>query len=241
MKNILSLLTFLFLCTELQAQEKTWLERPVDFSQIREVVNTYHMFDGTGNKVGSMIYGTSFEDGHLVVRDTSQFDDGSVYETIEYQFDTSEFVMKKAAIDMKTTQATLDIDLVQEDGRTRGNYGLTRDTTIRNFPIDSAYEYDVFRGEIYLLLNSLRLQKDDTLYPNALVPTSMNISKGQISLVGEESISTALGTFDCDVVWLKADGVMPDNKIWIRKETPRTMVKFYIPGMELHIELVDQH
>ena len=241
MKNILSLLTFLFLCTELQAQEKTWLDQPVDLSQIRKVVNTYHMFDGKGDKVGSMIYATSFEDGHLVVRDTSQFDDGSVYETIEYHFDTSEFVMKQAGIDMKTTQATLDIDLVQEDGRTRGNYGLTRDTTIRNFPIDSAYEYDVFRGEIYLLLNSLRLQKGDTLYLNALVPTSMNISRGQISLVGDESISTALGTFDCDVVWLKADGVMPDNKIWIRKETPRTMVKFYIPGMELHIELVDQH
>ncbi len=241
MKNALFLLTFLLLCTELQAQEKTWLDRPVDFSQIREVVNTYHMFDGAGNKVGSMIYATSFENGRLLVRDTSQFDDGSVYETIEYHFDTSEFVMKKAGIDMKTIQATLDIDLVQEDGRTRGNYGLIRDTTIRNFPIDSAYEYDVFRGEIYLLLNGLNLEKDDTLYMKALVPTSMNISKGQISLVGEESISTALGTFDCDVVWLRADGVMPDNKIWIRKETPRTMVKFYIPGMELHIELVDQH
>ncbi len=231
---------FLFSFNELKAQEKTWLGRQLDFNQIREVVNTYHMFDGTRNKLGSMIYGISFENGRLVVRDTSQFDDGSVYETVEYHFDTSEFIMKQAWIDMKTIQATLDIDLIQEGGRTKGNYRLTQDTTIRNFPIDSAYEYDVFRGEIYMLLHGLQLKKDDTLYLNALVPTSMNISGGWISLVGEEWVSTALGTFDCDVVWLKADGVMPDNKIWIRKETPRTVVKFYVPGMELHIELVDQ-
>lgn len=216
---------------------KTWLDQPIDFYQIQEVVNTYHMFDSTDTKVGSMIFGFSFEDGFLVARDTSQFDDGSVYETAEFTLDTSSFKMKKLAIDMKTAQASIDIDLNQTDKIT-GTYILSRDTLSNEYPIDSAYQHDVIRGELYMLFYTLQLKENDSISFKVLAPTSMAISEASLSHEGTEKIETAAGSFQCDVLWLKSDGIMPSNKIWISKSEPRKVVKFYVPGPEFAIELV---
>ena len=220
--------------------EKTWQNQPIDFTQLQEVVNTYHMFDSTDTKVGSMVFGFSFENGMLVARDTSQFDDGSVYETAELTFDTSTFKMKKVVIDLATPRASLDIDLRNEDGSVKGSYVIKQDTISRPIQIDSAYQFTTFREEIYILTHTLNLKSGDTVSLDALVPTSMTISKGQLIHSGEETIETSNGLVACDVIWLKADGRMPDNKIWISKTSPRKVVKFYVPGAELDIELVSQ-
>ncbi|WP_420577581.1 hypothetical protein [Ekhidna sp.] len=226
--------------TQEKVIEKSWQGQPIDFSQIREVVNAYHMFDSTETKVGSMVFGFSFENGMLVARDTSQFDNGSVYETAVLTFDTSDFQMKEVSIDMKTPRATLDIDLRKEDERVIGSYVIKQDTINNPFEIDSAYQFTTFREEIYVLAHSLNLKSEDTVSFDALVPTSMSVSQAQLMYSGEETIETANGMVTCDAIWLKADGKMPDNKIWISKTSPRTIVKFYVPGPGLNIELVSQ-
>jgi len=221
--------------------EKKWLGQSIDFSQLKEVTNTYFMYDSTGTKVGSMIFGISFENGFLVARDTSQFDDGSVYETGEFTFDTIDFRMKKLSTDMRTSSATLDIDLRREDDKVKGTYMLTRDTTTRIFDIDSAYQFTNFREEIYILAHALLIQSQDSITVQSLVSTNnMAVSTGLLTHSGIETIETWNGMEACDVIWLRADGKMPDNKIWVIKKYPRTIVKFYVPGAELNIVLKNQ-
>ncbi len=198
------------------------------------------MYDSTDSKVGSMVYGFSFENSMLVARDTSQFDDGSVYETAEFGLDTSDFELKTVSIDFSTQQAVLDIDLIQSEGKVKGNYVIMRDTLVTEFPFDSAYQHDVFRSELYMLFHTLKMNEGDSISFAALAPTSMAISLVSLSYDGSETITTKAGTFDCDVLWLRTDGKMPNNKVWISKVYPRKVIKFYVPGPELDIELVSQ-
>ncbi|MEP1095141.1 MAG: hypothetical protein ABJG78_08525 [Cyclobacteriaceae bacterium] len=218
--------------------DKKWLGRSVNFEDIIPAVNTYHMFDSTHTKVGSMIFGTYFEDGMLVSRDTSQFDDGSVYETASFALDTGTFTLRKLNIEMIFTAAKLNVDLEKSTGKVVGDYKITRDTAVNINPIDSAYVYDVFREELYMLMHTLNFSGSDSINFSTLVPTSMSLAKAGITYHGEETIEVSTGEYQCDVIWLKADGTMPDNKIWIRKDAPRKIIKFYVPGPELEIELV---
>lgn len=218
----------------------TWQGVPVDFSQIREVINTYHMFDSTNTKVGSMVFGFSFEDGMLVVRDTSQFDNGSVYETAKLTFDTADFQMRRVTINMKTPKSSLDIDLQKNNEKVIGSYVITQNTTTSSFEIDSAYQFSAFREEIYMLIHAISLKQNDMLSLKSLVSTSMSVSDVQLIHSGTETIETLNSQQVCAVIWLKADGKMPNNKIWISKSSPRTIVKFYVPGPELTIELASQ-
>jgi len=220
------------------AIQKEWLGQQVDFGSLQEVVNTYHMYDSTEEKVGSMIFDVYFEKGQLVARDTSQFDDGSVYETAELHLDTSDFVMKQVQINMSTARAGIDVNLRREGEKITGAYVLKRDTVEQTFEIDSTYEYTIFREELYMLLHTLNMDKKDTIHVEALVPTAMSVAEAQLYYAGEETITTPLGTFECNVVWIKSDGTMPSNKVWIQKEPPGRLVKFYVPGPELDIELV---
>lgn len=236
----LALIAFSCQSTNEKTISKYWQGQPVEFSNLREVINTYHMFDSTDTKVGSMVFGFSFEKGLLVARDTSQFDNGSVYETAELTFDTSNFTMKKVAIRLQVPTAKLDVNLRNENNRVTGTYTITRDNIATPISIDSIYQFTAFREEIYILVHALTLSPGDTLSLKALVPTSMTVSEAKMYHTGTETIETINGAEECDVIWLKADGKMPDNKIWIRKEAPRTIMKFYVPGPELSIELVRQ-
>lgn len=237
--KLLFILT-LYLC-QAEGQAQNWLNRPLDIGHIREVVNTYHMISADGEKVGSMIFGFWMEDGKLMARDTSQFDDGSVYETAEFTLDLGKLWLLSDKTSIKTPNMQADIDLSFNNKRVKGQVDVKRangnDNTI---PIDQNYSYDIVRSEIYMLLHTLSLSKGDTIKMNVLVPNSLTISEAQLYLEGQETIKTAMGVYDCDVYWLKTDGKMPENKIWISKESPRTIIKFNVPAASLDIELVSQ-
>lgn len=237
--STVALATLFFSCeNQKEPLKKTWLEQPVDFSQLREVTNTYLMYDSTGTKAGSMIFGFSFENGFLVARDTSQFDDGSVYETAEFTFDTTDFRMNKVRTEMKTPNVTLDLDLRLDNGRLKGTHVMIKDTTTRTKVIDSAYQFTNFREEIYMMIHTLSMKPNDTIAIQSLATTS--ISTGSLIYSGTETIETLNGKETCDAIWLKADGKMPDNKIWISRKSPRTIVKFYVPMGELNLVLTKQ-
>ncbi len=242
MKNylwILSILLFACQSTETNSkQDKLWLDRPIDLSSVQPVTNTYHMFDTTGTKVGSMIFGTFYENGKLVARDTSAFDDGSVYEEAEFVVDTSDFNLQSASVSMQINTTKLNVDVEARENQVNGLYRVTRDTVINDYPVDSLFSYDVFRSELYMLMQTLNYKKGDTIQFKSLVSTSMTVSDASLYYIGDEQITTPAGTFDCTVIHLMTDGKMPQNRIWIMKEKPSKMVKFYVPGSELSIELV---
>jgi len=217
---------------------KEWLGKRPLLERLDEVVNRYHMFDSTGAKVGSMVFGFDFVDNMLVARDTSQLDNGSVYETAEFVFDTTSFAMKTANIVMKFGKTQLDVSLQKNNKRVTGTYTVSRDTVRKQTNVDSAYSHDIFREELYILLHSLEFNSGDTLTFSALVPTSMTVSQASLSYVGDEKVTVPHGTYNCTVLWLKTDGNMPANKIWISREEPWRAIKYYVPGPELTIELV---
>lgn len=217
--------------------QKTWLGRTIDFGSIRNVQNNYHMFDSTGSKVGAMVFATFFEDGLLKAIDTSVFDDGSVYETALFTVDTSSFAFRSAKLNMELTNMNIDIDFEKTNNKLKGKVLVTKDTASRTIPIDSAYTYDVVRSELYMLLQTFPFGTGDTLDLQAYVPSGMSVSSIQLIYLGEESITINSKAYQCDVIHLKTDGQMPENKIWISKAKPRKMVRFYVPGPELSIEL----
>lgn len=239
--GIISLVIFLFSCQPPQkALTKSWQGFDIDFTQLKEITNVYHMFDSTNTKVGSMVFSFAFENGFLVCRDTSRFDNGSVFETVEITFDTASFQMKNLALDMQTRRANLDIDLAVAKDQIKGAYVVKQDTLSTTYEIDSAYQHSAFREEIYMFTHALNLKLKDTLAIEALVATSMTVSKGRLIYTGEEKVETINGPQMCDVLWLEADGKMPNNRIWVSQSTPRTIMKFYVPGPELNITLVAQ-
>jgi len=241
MKEIIITILFIGL---LSCQEKSnlvnkrWINNKIDIKNLVEGVNTYHMLDSTGSKVGSMIFGMEFKEGRLIARDTSEFYNGNVYETAEFYFDTTDFTMQQVKIKLATPGASLDLDL-NTDGRVEGSYSIKRDSTSHIYDIDSVYAYDLVRGELYMLLQTIKLNRGDTLDLTIFAPTSISVSNSQIYYHGRENINTPMGTFDCDVIWLKADKKMPSNKIWISREFPRKLVKFYVPSSQLTIELIN--
>ncbi|OEK02347.1 hypothetical protein BFP97_12810 [Roseivirga sp. 4D4] len=220
--------------------DKEWLGRPVDFASIREVTNTYHMFNADGDKMGSMIFGTFFEDGQLVARDTSQFDDGSVYEEAEFRFDTTSFTMQSTFIDMKTSNSQFVTKLTMEGSSVKGQAEIRANDSTRVVPIDQSLGYDIVRSELYMLIQTLSIEAEDTLKFKALVPSSLRLSEASLTYDSSESIHTEVGVFDCDVLILNTDGNMPSNKIWVSRESPRQIVNFEVPGAALVIQLVAQ-
>lgn len=242
MKNYSILFSIVLLAcqpSEQSSREQTkWLDRKVDISSIQPVINTYHMIDTTNTKVGSMIFGTFFENGMLVSRDTSLFDDGSIYEEAEFVFDTSDFKLDEVSISMRINTTKLNVDIEADENQVNGLYRVTRDTVVSDYPIDSLYSYDVVRGELYMLMHTLDYNAGDTISMKVLVPTSRTISDASIYYVQDDVVTTKAGTFDCKVIHLMTDGKMPQNRIWITKEKPAKIVKFFVPGSALSLELI---
>ena len=132
----------------------------MDLSQLREETNTYHMFDSTGQKIGAMIFGWSLQDDLLVVRDTSLFDDGSVYETAEFGIGIEDYRMNYVSMEMEIGGSKLDLDYSMNSKGVVGTRTVSRDTMKQSINIDSLYEYDVIREEIYALLHTIQLNRD---------------------------------------------------------------------------------
>lgn len=234
---------FLSMVCFLQAQsmKKEWLNHSINLNHIKEVVNTYHMFDVNDNKVGSMIFGFWLEGSELIARDTSQFDDGSIYETAEFRLNIMNVELTSDHTSMKTPNTDVDIDLTFNNKLAKGNIEVKRSNgSNSSFPIDQSYDYSIVRSEIYMLLHTLSLQRGDTINFKALVPTSMGISTAKLYFEGKETVTTSLGTYDCDVFWLKTDGAMPENKIWVSSGPRREIIKFQVPAASLDMELVAQ-
>ena len=238
MKNYsLFLIVLLFSCQSPESDSK-WLGRKVDLNSLQPVVNTYHMMDTSGTKVGAMIFGSYFENGKFVSRDTSSFDDGSVYEEAEFILNKTNFELEDVSVAMRINTTKLDVDLACNGTQVNGLYRVTRDTTVTDYPIDSLYNYDIVRSELYMLMHTIDYKAGDTIKFKSLVPTSMTVSDASLYYVSDERVTTEAGTFDCSVIHLMTDGKMPQNRIWITKEKPSKIVKFYVPGSELSIELV---
>ncbi len=216
-----------------------WLTKQIDASHLRDVVNTYHMMDSSDTKVGSMVFGLRQEGNRWLARDTSQFDDGSVYETVQIEVDLEQGALSNLDMDIQIQGADVFIDLAPQTGAISGAYKVLRDTTVLvDREIDSAYVYDIFREEVYMLLHTIDINPGDSLPFKMFFPNSFTTIDAAIVYEQEERIEVPAGTFDTTVIYLNTGGLL-DNRIWIAKGPEKKLVKFFVPSPYLNIELVE--
>lgn len=238
----LGMLWLLISCTEREASVQSdpvlWLTKAVDQNSLIPMLNQYVMKDSTGNHVGEMSFSFFKAGSHWTAIDTSQFDDGSVYETANMQFDLRSGLFSGLQTQITVPTANVSIDLNREESKITGSYLVKQDTIIHiDRPIDSAYVFDVFREEIYMMLHAISIAPGDTLSFQMLLSNTMSVVPASIYFEREERIEVGAGIFDCTVVYLNTGGII-DNRIWI-SNSGKKLVKFHVPGPKLDIELID--
>lgn len=235
---------FLLLCScsdsrvVVQVNGIKWLGEVVHQDALIPRMNQYVMKDSTGTRVGSMSFTFLKDQDKWMAIDTSQFDDGSIYETANMIFDleTEAFSNLKTRIDVPNANMLVDLENVQN--RITGVYQVNKDSIpLVNRQLDSAYRFDVFREEIYMMLHSILIEPGDSLTFNMFLSNSLSVVPSSIYYERQERIKVEAGEFDCTVVYLNTGGVI-DNRIWIGKAPDRRLVKFHVPGPKLDIELV---
>ena len=187
-----------------------------------------------------MTFVTYYDGPLFVARDTSLFDDGSVYETAEFILDTSNMKTIGAKIDFSIGESTqLNVNLNQVDNRLQGYYNVTRDTVLNEKKLDTIIPHDIFRSEIFMALNAVELEMGDTLALKVFVPTSILVSNVIIHKIGEEKIEVPYfeNTMNSDVLSVQSDGGMPENIIYIAKNKQRDIVRIVIPDQKLTLNL----
>lgn len=214
-----------------------WLGKTVYPERLKDQVHTYHMFDSTRRKVGSMVFGWKQEDGFIRVRDTSQLDDGSMYETLEMKIDTKTLLCQKLNVEFKTPDLLLKIALRRKEQKLMGSYQFRNADQNREKMIDSLLVYDLFREEIYALMHSIDYEKGDQIPFKMMMSNSLQIVDAWITYEKEAEIEVPAGRFQTDVLYLNSGGLI-DNRIWLSQSEPKKIVKFYVPSVGLDIELI---
>lgn len=195
---------------------------------------TYHMFDTEGKKVGSMESKLINKEDQIIFKDISQFDDGSVYEEASFTYSKKPLTTTEIKIKFKTANASLDIDVAMEDKYAKGTYVLNDKT----HPIDSIYDYDVIRPELYTFLSALAFEVGMKKTVKVLAPMSFRVVEAEISVLSEEKITTASGEFETFKIFLDGKGVIPTNYIYVDKASHQ-VVKYEVTGqMKLDIVLM---
>lgn len=228
--------------TKTQAAEdvkKQWLGLTAYPERVRPMVNTYHMFDSTNTKVGSMVLAFAPEGGRLIGRDTSQFDDGTVYETAEMEINLEKFQQEKLSMDIAAGEYNIDINIAKNSDVLQGKYDIWSGKNLsRTKKIDSVYSYDIFRTELYLLLHTIDLKPGDSVAFNMFVSNSLTVVKAALIYEKSETVRVPAGEFITDVILLKTEGGILDNRIWVSKEAPHKVVKFYLHFTDLDLYLM---
>lgn len=216
----------------------TWIGLEIDESQMIARKDSFNMYQGDEKKIGSMVWVLSNTDDVYQMEDFSKFDDGSVDEHAVFKMDKSTMNTSEVELYMLAQGAEIDLTYEADSVRVTGEYKFTRDQNERIIPVDSLYNMDVFRNEIYMMLHAVELKEGTKIPLSVFANTSMAIAKSSIEVFGTETITTGLGTFETTRLFLDGGGVMPDNMIWIKNEFPRRIIRIDVTAQGLGLELV---
>lgn len=227
-------------CKDKESSEtiKYWLNQPIEISQLLEERDSFNIINGTGDKVGSMVWEKSIIDNTYLMKDYSKFDDGSVNENADFYFNLDSMKMSKVAIDMATSDGGFNLNLAFNNQNVIGKVQVNRNETERIIDIDTTFNFDLVRSEIYMMLHTLDVTKKIKVPFNTLVPSGVTVAKTSIELLGPEEITVPAGTFEATKIELKGGGKMPDNTIWVSNNSPRRIVKVTVDEQDLDIVLV---
>ncbi|MEQ8425557.1 MAG: hypothetical protein RIA63_12660 [Cyclobacteriaceae bacterium] len=222
---------------EEQSKIADWVNQKIDLKHIRNERDSFIMLNAAGEKVGGMIWEKNISDNRYVHNDISYFDDGSVYEEASFHFSLDPLAMDSVQIDMQTSAANATVNFKIDHKKVTGPLVITRGTNERVIPVDSLFEFDVVRPEIYSLIHSLDFTNVTEIPMKVFSPEGLAVAEAKITNMGKETLDAGYGKYECIKLNLDGGGVIPDNVIWIN-ESPKRIVKVYVPGPELDIVLV---
>ncbi|MEP2670670.1 MAG: hypothetical protein ABJH04_16825 [Cyclobacteriaceae bacterium] len=216
---------------------RMWAGHSIDLKHIMNEKDSFIMFNPKGEKVGGMVWNKTIANDKYVHKDISYFDDGSVYEEASFFYSLNPLSSDSIQISMQVPTAALDINYSIDGKNVKGTYVISRDSTERLINLDSLYNYDILRPEIYSLIHSLNFDSVTQFPIKVFSPEGMSVADAEITYLGREIVDEGYGKFDCLKVELKGGGIIPDNILWINEE-PRRIVRVYVPEPELNIVLV---
>jgi hypothetical protein len=206
------------------------------YSRLLVERDSFNIINGTGDKVGSMVWEKSIQDNTYLMKDYSKFDDGSVDETASLYINLDSMKTLKVETDMAFPNGGSNLNFAFNNQTITGKYIINRDSSERTIDIDTTFNYNIVRGEIYMLLHALDIKTKTNF--NTFVSTSMTVANSSIEVLGSEEITVPEGIFEATKIELKGGGKLPDNTIWVSNNSPKIIVKATVEGQDLDIVLV---
>ncbi|WP_299364090.1 hypothetical protein [Winogradskyella sp.] len=208
---------------------------PSDYS----CINYYVIKDSLNKQIGSMVFYTELRDNKVISIDTSKFNDGSIHETAKMTYDIKKNILSSLKTDIKTRTTSMNIDLENSTERIQGHYKFNRNgKNIIDRKVDSVIRYDIFREELYMLVNLMSLKDGDNINFKMLFSDNLQTTVANLFYESFEKVKVPAGEFNTNALYLDTGGII-DNRIWINTAAPNQVVKFYIPGQGLSIELIE--
>ena len=217
------------------AQRLSWPLGDVSVDKLDQRVFTYHMYDTSGIKVGSMVTQLTVDDDQILFIDTSRFDNGSVSENARFVFVKNPIRVEKARIVMKTTRSELEYNFDMSIDSVKGNVLIGGDDR----PVLIPACYDITRAELYAFLHALDFTKKFKHELKVFEPTSVRIADASIEFLEQVEIKTANGVRTAYKLFLDGKEAIPSNVIYIDKESRHDMKYEVLTPTPLDIVLVN--
>ena len=241
MKSIVFLWVLGF-CLSINAQNtasSAWSDHAIDKKQLQiNFQNEYVMLDSLNNNIGSMVFSQQVEGDKLMVRDISTLQDESMLEKFHAIMNMGSMKVSSVSTNIHTPSMEVITNLSAKNNIIKGDYSVTQNGNNVEIEIDSLYDYDIFRFEIYSILPALKKKTGDSMQFKVLYPISMSTFDCTLEKVKDSEIISINGkSHDTEVYFLKTPNQILDNQIWVDKKSPKRILRFYVPKSAITIEL----
>lgn len=230
----LSLLFLMVSNINVQGQRLSWSLGDIAVEKLDQRVFTYHMYDTTGVKVGSMVTQLIVDDDQFVFIDTSRFDNGSIYEDARFVFSKNPIQATSTSIVIKTPRSNLNFNFQSTNDSVVGTVLIGEDEK----PVRIPNTYDITRAELYAFLHALDYTKRFKHELKVFEPTSINVSEASIQFQEETEIETKEGMKEVYKVYLDGKGIIPTNIIYVDKQSSLVVKYEVLSPMRLDLVLV---
>jgi hypothetical protein len=133
-----------------------------------------------------MVWEKSITDNTYLMKDYSKFDDGSVDETASFYIDLDSMKPSQVETDMAFPNGGFNLNFAFNNQNITGKYIINRDSSERTIDIDTTFNYDIVRGEIYMMLHTLDISKKSKTNFNTFVSTSVTVANSSLEVLGSK-------------------------------------------------------
>ncbi len=218
----------------------------LDFTNWMDIIDTSKIIPGvqgydiisSGNKIGSMVIQKEITNEFIIFRDTSQINDGAVYEEATFFINKNSLKTESASILLINNGVTTNYDYTIEDGKSNGRIIRTntedREEVIFDNQIDVSF--DVWRSEVFALVESFNLKSGQSVSFKIFSSLQNKVVDGTLQYKGQKVMKVREMNFLVDHFLLEANGLIPTNDLYRSQETRKLLrVDVVESGMQIII------